>query len=57
MKKENFVCTSDEATANKLKECGFTLVEESSNHWKFLNDANHNFESMPEVTFTNMLHI
>ena len=56
MGKENFICTSDKATAEKLKENGFTLIEEGSNHWKFLNDANMNFSGDSNVHYTNMLH-
>ena len=56
MGKENFICTSDKATADKLKDSGFTLIEESSNYWKFLNDARVNFSGDSNVHYTNMLH-
>ena len=50
MKKKTFIRTSDEATAKKLRESGFSELKESSTtSYCFLNDGTANFSKDDEL--------
>ena len=59
MKKKTFVRTSDEATAKRLREAGFTELKESSTtSYCFLNDGKLKFSSEDEknVIYTDKMY-
>ena len=55
----NFICTSDENTADKLKEQGFQLVSNEHGMFTFINNVKLNFsdEEKKKISYTNMLSI
>lgn len=52
----NFIKTSDEETAKKLEESGYTLVNYDAPFWTFLNDSKMTFESQ-KLNYTNNINI
>ena len=59
MQKKNFIRTSDEDTAEKLRKAGFTELKESStSSYCFLNDGKLTFSSEDEqnIVYTNKLY-
>ena len=55
---KKFIYTSDEETAEKLRELGFQELPKEGNRWMFINDNKINFSSdvMKDVQTTNILH-
>lgn len=43
--KQLFIKTRDKETAEKLKELGFKIINESGGMWTFLNDASIRFSA------------
>lgn len=55
--KQNFLCTSDEETKEKLLSQGFKLISQDGNMFTFLNDHTLTFEDKSKIQYTNMLYI
>ena len=56
--KQNFVKTSDEYTANLLREAGLTELPKEGNKWVFINDGdkkNFSISGMKECHTTDIL--
>lgn len=55
---KNFIATTDEATAEKLRKLGFQELPKQGSRWMFINDNKINFSSdvMKDVQTTNILH-
>ena len=54
--KKNFICTTDENTANLLRECGYKELPKEGKRWMFINDGNITFaDNKAKVQYTNML--
>ena len=60
MEEMYFVKTTDEATANYLRQAGFTELPKEGSHWVFLNDsklfANYSNDGL-KVNLSNTLSI
>lgn len=60
MNNKNFIRTSDKETAEKLRQAGFTELNENSavTSYCFLNDGKFDFssEDMSNVVFTNKMY-
>lgn len=59
MKKKTFIRTSDENTAEKLRQSGFTEMKESSTtSYCFLNDGKLNFslEEEKNIVYTDKMY-
>ena len=54
--KKNFILTKSADTANELKKAGYILVNQSDEHWLFINDSKLTFSFNEDVTFTNKLY-
>ena len=56
--KDNFIATSDEATAEELRKLGFQELPKQGSRWMFVNDKKINFsmDGMKDVQATNILH-
>lgn len=55
---ENFICTSDAETANKMIKEGMTLVAHENGFWTFINEDKIKFDKdSNKVRLTNQLHI
>ena len=54
-KKQNFIMTTFEDTAQQLIEAGFKLINKNGNQWTFLNDGKMNFENTDKMVMTNRL--
>ena len=53
---KNFVKTSDEETAKKLREAGFVELAKEGTRWVFVNKGQFDFsQSDMKVTFDNKL--
>ena len=53
---QNFVKTSDEETAKRLREAGFVELAKEQNRWVFLNKSQYDFsQSDMKVSFDNKL--
>lgn len=57
MPKNNFVCTSDKDTAEKLTKLGLKLLSMSNGLYTFVNDTVCNFEQIDDTNIikTNQL--
>jgi len=54
--KQNFVKTSDEETAKRLREAGFVELAKEGNRWVFVNKGQYDFsQSDMKVSFDNKL--
>lgn len=53
LSKTNFVCTSDQSTADKLVTQGLKLLSVSNGLYTFINDTKCNFE---QIDNTKILH-
>lgn len=55
---KKFIYTSDEETAEKLRELGFQELPKEGGRWMFINDNKITFSSdgMKDVQTTNILH-
>lgn len=57
MNKQNFICTSDLETVDKLINQGLKLINTSNGIYTFMNDVTFNFEQIDETKLfkTNQL--
>ncbi len=57
--KEQFIKTSDEDTASKLRGLGFTAIAQEGKYFVFLNDGKQNFsqEDDEKIVKTDILCI
>lgn len=55
MKNEKFITTTDEQTAETLKQLGYTLLSFSANRWTFINDVVATFDKKENVNYTDVL--
>lgn len=55
--KQFFIHTSDEETAEKLRQLGYEELPKEGSQWVFINNANLSFSSEDDmkVNFTNKL--
>lgn len=56
--KNKFIYTVDNETAIRLKNCGFTLINENNGSWTFLNDSSlllPNSINRTKMAYTNIL--
>lgn len=54
----NFIITSSEESAKKLKDAGFQLLKKVGNNWQFINNGNTVvFNELSNTTFTNNISI
>lgn len=54
---KKFIVTKDKASAEELKQCGYTLIQEKEDGtYIFLNDGNLNFDQKKlKVAFSNLI--
>lgn len=54
---KKFIYTSDEETAEKLRELGFQELPKEGNRWMFLNNKTiFSMDGMKDVQTTSILH-
>lgn len=56
MENNNFIMTSNQDTAERLKCLGFDLlIDGKDNKWVFMNNGTITFSAMPDIVYTNKL--
>lgn len=57
-KTQHFVCTTDEKTAQKLRELGFPELKKDGNRWVFINQISNEIafsKDDMQLAYTNKL--
>ena len=59
-RKKNFIRTFDKETADKLKDEGFTCIDDRNGQYLFINDFTMNFSkdiNPKEIDYTDLINI